>query len=93
MFPRAHCVLQCPIPNHANRIQSCSSVVHNPIQPLKPQVCKKPVVSLALPGLVVMTTTSPVILWVCSLGANMIDDRENCLDLVRTGLLQLARSD
>lgn len=93
MLLRAHCVLQCPYQKHANRIESCSLVVHNPIQSLHPQVCKKPVVSLALPGLVIMSTTRPVILWVCSLRASMIDDRENCLDLVRTSLLQLAWPD
>lgn len=81
------------VSNHANRTDSWSLGVHNPIQPLHPQICKKPIVALAPPCLVVMTPARPVILWVCSLWAGVIDDREDSLDLVRTGLLQLARSD
>lgn len=79
--------------NHANKAERVNLVVFDPVQPLHPQVRHEPVVALALPCLVVMATTCPMVLWVCSLRAGVIDDSENCLDLVRTGLLKLAWSD
>ena len=70
-----------------------SLVANDPIQPLEPQLCKKPVISLALPDFVVMSSTSPMTLGICCiLWAGVIDDSENRLDLVRTGLLELAWS-
>lgn len=68
-------------------------VANDPVYPLHPQVRKEPVISLALPGLVVMASTGPMILCICSLWADVIDDSEDCLDLVGTGLLKLAWSD
>lgn len=70
-----------------------SSVANDPIQPLEPQLCKKPVIALALPDLVVMTSASPMALRIRgSLWAGVIDDSKDCLDLVRSGLLELAWS-
>lgn len=79
--------------NHANKSKRANLFVFDPVQSLEPQVCKEPVVSLALPGLVIMAPTRPMILWVCSLRTGVIYDSENCLDLIRTGLLKLAWSD
>lgn len=82
-----------PFQNHSNKTKRANLVVFHPVQSLHPQVCHEPVVALALPCLVVMPPTRPMILWVRSLRADVIDDSENCLDLVRTGLLKLAWTD
>lgn len=85
--------MMCTV-RYGQKAWMCANLIlSDPIQPLHVQISHEPVVPLALPGLMVMASTSPMILCVRSLRTRMINNSEDRLDLVGSGLLKLAWSD